>query len=73
MSGSALVVPNLSAWTGGHEGPYLVSDVPGIVVIHSPGSAPVDVRGAGLQDIAPTVLRLLGIAGPPGITGRSLV
>ncbi len=73
MLGTTLVVPNLSAWTGGHEGPYLPSDVPGLVVIHSPGSAPVDVRGAGLQDIAPTVLRLLGIARPPGIAGRSLV
>ena len=73
VSGSKLVVPNRSAWTGGHEGPYLPSDVPGIVVIHCSRGTPADVRNAGLQDIAPTVLRLLGIVAPPGLAGRSLV
>ena len=73
MSTSRLIVPNPGPWTGGHEGPYLPSDVPGLVVIHTPWGGHADLRGAGLPDIAPTALRLLGIGLPPGIRGRSLL
>jgi hypothetical protein len=40
------VVPNPGPWSGGHEGPYLPSDVPGIYVL-SRGGPPCPPRRAG--------------------------
>ena len=74
MFGKPLIQANLSAWSGGHEGPYLPSAVPGIGVFTGARIPAGEERtGAGLWDIAPTVLRLLGLDVPPGMSGRSLV
>jgi predicted AlkP superfamily phosphohydrolase/phosphomutase len=74
MAGTPQIVPNRSAWTGGHEGPYLPSDVPGICVLCGPGvSGGTALGDAGLQDIAPTVLRILGLDVAPEMAGRPLV
>jgi predicted AlkP superfamily phosphohydrolase/phosphomutase len=73
MAGRSLIEPNLSAWTGGHEGPYLPSAVPGLCIICGPGvPSGASLGQAGLEDIAPTVLHLLGAGGPAGMEGRSL-
>jgi hypothetical protein len=73
MCGSPLVVDNLSRWSGGHEGPYLPPDVPGICIMCGPGvPAGASLGQAGLRDIAPTVLKLLGIDAGAEMAGRSL-
>lgn len=72
MSGTPLITDNLTPWTGGHEGPYLPSDVSGLGVLCGPGIVPGPLPdGAALLDIAPTVLTLLGIQ-QAGLTGKSL-
>ena len=74
MFGKPLVEPNLSAWSGGHEGPYLPSDVAGMVAMAGPHVPAAEVpQDGGLQDIAPTVLYLLGLGIPGGMSGRSLL
>jgi hypothetical protein len=74
MFGKPLVEPNLSAWVGGHEGPYLPSDVAGMVAMAGPHVPAVEVPpDGGLEDIAPTVLYLLGLGVPGGMSGRSLL
>jgi predicted AlkP superfamily phosphohydrolase/phosphomutase len=74
MTGKPSIEPNLSAWTGGHEGPYVPSAIPGICIIRGPRvPRGVPWGQAGLEDIAPTVLHLLGIDGPTGMDGRSLL
>jgi len=74
MSGHTMIVDNRTPWTGGHEGPYLPSDVAGLGILCGPyvstGSWP---DGAALLDIAPTVLALLGIAGGAAMEGKSLI
>jgi predicted AlkP superfamily phosphohydrolase/phosphomutase len=55
------VVANETRWRGGHEGPYLPEDVPGVCVISQPG---VDLEGVGLEDVAPMVMALLGATFP---------
>jgi predicted AlkP superfamily phosphohydrolase/phosphomutase len=74
MYGKPPVEPNLSAWSGGHEGPYLPSAVPGICILRGP-QVPVGAAlgEAGLQDIVPTVLHLLGVGVAMGLDGQSLV
>lgn len=73
MVGRAVVEPNTSGWTGGHEGPYLPADVPGIGIWAGPGIPQKSlIEGAGLVDVAPTVLRLLGVDVPGAMSGRSL-
>jgi hypothetical protein len=57
-----LVAANETRWRGGHEGPYLPEDVPGVYVI---SRADVELDGAGLVDVAPTILSLLGVRGDP--------
>jgi hypothetical protein len=69
----ALTEANETRWRGGHEGPYLPEDVPGVCAISRAGVA---LEGAGLEDITPTLLRLLGVEGSGGqawMAGRSLV
>ena len=74
MHGRPLIEPNLSAWSGGHEGPYLPTDIPGVCLIRGPRGKGQNALGkADLQDIAPTVLDLLRIECPPGMAGRSLL
>ncbi len=73
MTGREIVEPNTSGWSGGHEGPYLPADVPGVGIWAGPGiAAGNSTEGAGLVDVAPTVLRLLGMDVPGTMSGRSL-
>jgi len=66
------VIPNRSPWSGGHEGPYLPADIPGVYVLGRCGS-PSGVPQPGLADVAATVLRLLQVDAPPWMSGRSLI
>lgn len=74
IAGMPLIIPNKSLWSGGHEGPYLPSDVQGAVILWGPqvpeGSVLAD---AALRDIAPTVLSLLGVSAPGTMEGRNLL
>ena len=46
----------------------------GMLVIRDPeGRLSGELRGAKLEDIAPTVLRALGLEPPPGLDGRSFI
>jgi predicted AlkP superfamily phosphohydrolase/phosphomutase len=74
MVGRSLIEANESPWSGGHEGPYRASDVPGVAIMWGPrvpeGRA---LTGASLHDIAPTVLSLLGLEVPSAMEGRALL
>lgn len=73
MSGAPLVEANRSQWSGGHEGPYLPDDVPGVLLAAGPGIAPaLELEGARIIDVAPTILHLLGESVPPTMEGRVL-
>lgn len=74
MSSTPLIVDNHTPWTGGHEGPYLPSDAAGLGVFCGPAFAAGSLTdGAGLLDIAPTVLDVLGVDGGASMPGRSLL
>jgi predicted AlkP superfamily phosphohydrolase/phosphomutase len=74
MMGTPLIAPNYSSWSGGHEGPYLPQDVPGMCILYGAGVPDgVPIGDAGLEDIAPTVLDLLGLGVASEMTGGSLV
>jgi len=73
VSGVPLIGPNRSQWSGGHEGPYLPGDVPGVLLVAGQGIKPgVELDNARLIDVAPTILHLLGEAVPAGMEGRVL-
>ncbi|MBN1937785.1 MAG: alkaline phosphatase family protein [Anaerolineae bacterium] len=73
LSGVPLIVDNRTPWTGGHEGPYLPSDVPGLGIFCGPGfEAGQSLGEASLLDIAPTVLVVLGVDGGAAMVGRPL-
>lgn len=73
MVGLPLIARNESSWSGGHEGPYLPADVPGMGVLWGPGiPAGALSDSAGLLDVAPTVLRLLGLSDAAGMPGQVL-
>jgi hypothetical protein len=58
---TALIVPNRTPWSGGHEGPYLPSDIPGVYVIAGARSVAERWDDPGLEDIAPALYDLLGL------------
>ena len=73
VSGVPLVGPNRSQWSGGHEGPYLPGDVPGVLLVAGQGIKPgVELDDARIIDVAPTILHLLGETVPAGMEGRVL-
>ena len=61
LSDTALIAPNRTPWSGGHEGPYLPSDIPGLYVIAGMEPVAASWDDPGLEDIAPAVLDLLGL------------
>jgi predicted AlkP superfamily phosphohydrolase/phosphomutase len=74
MLDKRLIEPNVSHWSGGHEGPYLASAMPGLCVLRGPRVPSNSALGeASLQDIAPTILELLQVDGGAAMAGRSLV
>ena len=73
-TGERLIWANREAWSGGHEGPYRPGDVPGLLFLHGPGiPAGTELRGTRMVDVAPTLLRLLGMAPPSHLDGEPLV
>jgi predicted AlkP superfamily phosphohydrolase/phosphomutase len=60
LVGKELIESNRTPWSGGHEGPYLPSDISGVYVVAGAGSAVAGWDDPGLEDIAPAVLDLLG-------------
>lgn len=61
LANTALVVPNRTPWSGGHEGPYLPSDIPGVYVMAGADATAAGWDDPGLEDIAPAVCDLLGL------------
>jgi predicted AlkP superfamily phosphohydrolase/phosphomutase len=69
-----LITPNRGAWSGGHEGPYRPADVPGLLLLHGPGvPAGIELEGARIVDLVPTLLRCLGVSPPLHLDGRPLL
>ena len=67
MGGPEVIEDNTRHWTGDHcMDPELV---PGVLFT----SQGVQIQGASMIDIAPTVLDLMGVEKPMNMTGRSLV
>ena len=65
---------NHTWWSGGHEGPYLPEDIPGVLVMAGPGIHPGSQLDAPhITDVAPTILRLLGVDVPSHVEGKVLV
>ena len=58
------ITPNMDNWSGDH---CSMEDTDGVLVSNLPLGEP-----AGLRDIAPTVLDLLGVSAPEAMDGRSL-
>jgi len=70
--GTPLIELNRGWWSGGHEGPYLPGDIPGIVLVRAPGIKPgTRLIGARLIDLAPTILCQMG-APALGMDGQPL-
>ena len=67
MCGEAVIAPNIRHWKGDHC--MDPAEVPGVLL----SSQPLDLHGAAMADIAPTVLELFGIPKPANMTGRSLL
>ena len=67
MAGPEVIEDNTRHWTGDHcMNPELV---PGVLFT----SQGIQIQGAAMIDIAPTVLDLMGVAKPANMTGRTLV
>ncbi len=65
---------NHTWWSGGHEGPYLPQDIPGVLLMAGPDISPgTRFEAPRIIDIAPTILRLLDLDVPSHIQGRSLL
>jgi len=57
----------LEAGTGHHDG-----EPEGIFIAHGPAIVPGELEGARIIDVAPTVLRLFGLAVPSDMDGKPL-
>lgn len=74
VGGKAVLETNLTRWSGGHEGPYLPQDIPGVLLMAGPGISPgSQFNPPRIIDVAPTILRLLGVPVPPHVEGRALL
>ncbi len=74
IPGHPMPVPNHSAWSGGHEGPYLPADIAGMYLFWGDRiPAGAEIGPASLADIAPTVLTAMGVKSPPTMEGRPLL
>ena len=61
LADTALIVPNRTPWSGGHEGPYLPADIPGVYVMADAEPVVTRWEDPSLEDIAPAVLDILGL------------
>jgi 2,3-bisphosphoglycerate-independent phosphoglycerate mutase len=64
---------NVDPITGEKHTAHTLNLVPCIITARELGGKPVTLRDGGLSDLAPTVLKLMGIAQPKEMTGKSLV
>ena len=67
-----IVEPNRGRWRGGHEGPYAPELVPGIFLAAGPHVRQARLEDTRIVDVAPTILRALGITPPADMDGRPL-
>lgn len=61
------------AWSGGHDGTHSPEDIPGILGLHGPGLPRKGGLRAHLWDLAPTVLRAMGLPVPGDMDGKPLI
>jgi len=74
ISRKPVLETNHTWWSGGHEGPYLPQDIPGVLLMAGPGISPHRRLDAPhITDVAPTILRLLGMEIPPHVEGQALL
>jgi predicted AlkP superfamily phosphohydrolase/phosphomutase len=74
ISSKPILETNHTWWSGGHEGPYLPEDIPGVLLMAGPSITPdSQLDTPCIIDIAPTILHLLGVDVPPHIEGRILL
>ncbi len=59
-------------WSGGHDGTHDPTDVPGILTFHGRGIHRVHGVGAHLEDLAPTILKTMGVPVPTDMDGKPL-
>ena len=64
--GAEVFEPNTKAWSGDHC--IDPDEVPGVIATNRP----LDLDGAGIADLAPTLLDLFGVPAPRHMDGRSL-
>jgi predicted AlkP superfamily phosphohydrolase/phosphomutase len=65
---------NHTWWSGGHEGPYLPKDIPGVLIMAGPTISPgAQLDAARIIDVAPTILSLLGVDIPSHMEGKALI
>jgi 2,3-bisphosphoglycerate-independent phosphoglycerate mutase len=64
---------NVDQVTGEKHTAHTLNPVPCILTAHEIGGQPVTLRNGGLSDLAPTVLKLMGLEKPKEMTGESLV
>ena len=65
---------NRTWWSGGHEGPYLPEDIPGVLLMAGPGiPSGAHLDAPRIVDVAPTILHLLGLDVPAHMEGRPLI
>jgi len=69
VSEKETVHDNLNKWSGDHIGPFEDSTLPGIVYCNKD----INLRGAGIIDLAPTALDFFGIKKPGEMDGNSLL
>ncbi len=69
MTDNEIIHDNLNKWSGDHIGPFQLSENKGIIFC----SEPLNLKGAGIMDLAPTALDFFGIEVPQKMDGKSLL